>query len=67
MGEPAIRRFKFNKPVWGSNSTRSGQTQMVNNYLVSNIVDFRVDFYVEEDGDTRDSTISSQPIQFMVE
>lgn len=44
---------------WSDNSTIDGGR----NFLASNIVDFRVDFYVEDDGDTDTDTLVSSYIE----
>ena len=44
MGEP--QQNTFDNTEWSPDSTRDGG----NNYLVSNIVDFRIDFHVSDDG-----------------
>ena len=58
MGEP--QQNKFNNTEWNADSTRDTG----NNYLVSNIVDFRVDFYVEEDGDSNTPRLVSGDVFF---
>ncbi|MEC7235542.1 MAG: prepilin-type N-terminal cleavage/methylation domain-containing protein [Verrucomicrobiota bacterium] len=58
MGEP--QQNKFNNTEWTADSTRDTG----NNYLVSNIVDFRVDFYVEEDGDSDTPRLVSGDVFF---
>ena len=45
----------LNDPKWNVFSTIA----LGSNYLASNIVDFRVDFFVEDDGDTRTDTLVS--------
>lgn len=44
---------EFDNAEWGESSTRDGGR----NYVVSNIVDFRIAFHVEDDGDTSTPTL----------
>ncbi|RCL36810.1 MAG: hypothetical protein DBX01_00615 [Puniceicoccaceae bacterium] len=58
MGEP--QQNTFDNTEWSPDSTRDGGS----NYLVSNIVDFRIDFYVLDDGDTDTPRLVSGDVFF---
>jgi type II secretory pathway pseudopilin PulG len=58
MGEP--QQNTFDNTEWSPDATRDGGS----NYLVSNIVDFRIDFYVEDDGDTGTPRLVSGDVFF---
>ncbi len=58
MGEP--QQNTFDNTEWSPDSTRDGGS----NYLVSNIVDFRIDFNVIDDGDTGTPRLVSGDVFF---
>ena len=58
MGEP--QQNTFDNTEWSPDATRAGGS----NYLVSNIVDFRIDFNVLDDGDTGTPRLVSGDVFF---
>lgn len=58
MGEGQQEEFASN--LWDSDSIRDDGR----NYLVSNVVDFRIDFFVEDDGDENTPQLVPSPVLF---
>ena len=56
MGGEENQKKSFNNTLWSDDSTIGEKGR---NFLASNIVDFRVDFYVEDDGITGTDTLVS--------